>query len=657
MFFQIEKVILWSKNEKKKPRVINFELNKVNLITGASKTGKSSLIPIIDYCLGSSKCSIPVNTIRDATAWYGVQIKTDTSRLLIARRDPGSQKSTSNSFMIEADEIELPQYIETHNRNTNQVKDKLNELSGVSNTNFDFYDTGRLDKLKTGLRDLAAFNYQPQNIVANPNALFYKADSFEHKSKLITILPYVLGAQTNDDLENIHKLKILEDDYKKSERAYLKLKKQNEDWVAKAQAYTIKAVGMGLIKVNQDIEKYKPEQLLNFLDNISEKDVDISTTASNIKFASEQERLLTVKSKNLSDMLSKVKARSDNLTVMKEATTNHAGVAYIKRNRLSLSKWLIAKCDEESALFKDSSEVNELVLEPLARAFENIEPELIIPEKVTGALSRERVYLDSELSRLASELKDVKDQLKILRGDNKKNGYDTFAVGRFIGELKLALQSMGASIDEGELAEKFKKLKGDYETLKLKLNPQALMHKTKLQLQQVNKLATEWLPHLDTENPDSPISLSEKELTIKVNNNGREDYLWEIGSGANWVSYHVAISLALHQHFSNLEQSPVPNYIVYDQPSQVYFPSKLNNKIQAQSEDDGEDVGLMEQDEDLLQVQKIFNVFSDAITKTNHNLQIIVLDHAPSKLVSDLENGHLVEEWRDGIKLVPMDWL
>ncbi|WP_246752411.1 hypothetical protein, partial [Vibrio cholerae] len=60
MFFQIEKVVLWSKEAKHKPRVIEFALNKVNLITGSSKSGKSSLIPIIDYCLGSSKCSIPV---------------------------------------------------------------------------------------------------------------------------------------------------------------------------------------------------------------------------------------------------------------------------------------------------------------------------------------------------------------------------------------------------------------------------------------------------------------------------------------------------------------------------------------------------------------------------------------------------------------------
>ncbi|MCG7639552.1 MULTISPECIES: DUF3732 domain-containing protein [Alteromonas] len=212
---------------------------------------------------------------------------------------------------------------------------------------------------------------------------------------------------------------------------------------------------------------------------------------------------------------------------------------------------------------------------------------------------------------------------------------------------------MGASDDERELEKEYKRLKKEFEGLKEQVNPQSLKHKTYLQLQKVNKLATDWLPSLDTENPDAPISLSEKEMTIKVNNNGREDYLWEIGSGANWVSYHVAISLALHQHFAGQKQSPVPSYIIYDQPSQVYFPNKLNSP----QESDEKDLALMEQDEDIVQVQIIFNVFSEAIKKTNNKLQVIVLDHAPSHLVSQLANGHVVEEWRDGIKLVPMDWI
>ena len=654
MYFQIEKIILWSKNKKNSPRVINFALNKLNLITGASKTGKSSIIPIIDYCLGSSKCAIPVNTIRDATAWYGVQIKTAHSRLLIARKDPGKQKMTSNAFFIESEHIELPQFIDFHNRSIEQVKERLNELSGVSNVDFDFYGTGRLDKYRTSIRDLVAFNYQPQNIVANPNALFYKADSLEHKSKLITIFPYLLGALDNDDLEKLHKLKLVEDNFKKAERKYLSFKKQNEDWYSKARAYAIRAVGMGLINIQGDIDGYTPDKLLHLLQNVSEKDIDISTSASNIKFASEQEKSLAVKERSLSDELGKIKGRLNVLATMKKVTDSHAGASYIKRERLSLSKWLLEKRDEEFSLFSEPNEIRTLVLEPLANAFQNIESELKTPVTVEGALSRERVYLASELSRLTYELKEIKGQLRILHGDKKKNGYDTFSLGKFIGELKISLESMGVIDDENELMKEYKRLKEEFERLKSKVNPKSLKYKTDLQLEKVSKLATEWLPSLDTENPDAPISFSEQEMTIKINHNGREDYLWEIGSGANWVSYHVAISLALHQHFSSLEQSPVPSYIIYDQPSQVYFPSKLNSSL---SDDEGRGVYSMENDEDIIQVQKIFNVFSKAIKKTNHKLQIIVLDHAPSGLVSKLDNGHVVEEWRDGIKLIPLDWL
>lgn len=653
MYFQIEKVVLWSKDPQKEPRTINFELNKVNLITGASKTGKSSIIPIIDYCMGSSKCSIPVNTIRDNTSWYGVQIKTATSRILIARRDPGEQQSTTNAFFIEADEIELPPFIEKQNININHVKDKLNELSGISNVNFDFYNTGRLDKAKTGLRDMAAFNYQPQNIVANPNALFYKADSAEHKAKLKTILPYVLGAQSNDDLEKIHRLKAKEEEFNKVDRKYQKLKKQNQDWISKAQAYVIKAVEFGLVKINKDVDQHSPEQLLRVLKGISNKDVDPATTAANIKFSSVQERSLTEKSKTTSQELAKVKHRLVNLSSMREATDKHSGVAHIKRNRLSLSKWLLEKRNDDYSLFSEPNEVKKLVLEPLAKAFEDIEPDLAVPEQIQGVLSRERIYLEKELTRLASELKDIKDQLKILRGDSKKYGYDTFSVGRFVGQVHSALELMGATEDETELAKEHKKLRLERDELRRDIDPAEIRRRTDLQLQKVNSLATKWLPSLDTENPDAPVSLCEKELSVKINNGRRHDYLWEIGSGANWVSYHVAISLALHQHFHSLDASPVPNYIIYDQPSQVYFPSKLSNGEQGENSD----LALFESDEDIKQVQKIFNVFNQVIEKTDYQMQIIVLDHAPSRLVTDISNGHLVEEWRDGVKLVPAEWL
>lgn len=63
MYFQVEKIILWSKKVQYSYKTVNFCCDKINVITGASRTGKSAIIPIIDYCLGDGQCQIPVNTM------------------------------------------------------------------------------------------------------------------------------------------------------------------------------------------------------------------------------------------------------------------------------------------------------------------------------------------------------------------------------------------------------------------------------------------------------------------------------------------------------------------------------------------------------------------------------------------------------------------
>ena len=55
-------------------------------------------------------------------------------------------------------------------------------------------------------RDMAAFNFQPQNVIANPEVLFFKADTFEHREKLRTIFPYVLGVLTPEIISKRYRL-------------------------------------------------------------------------------------------------------------------------------------------------------------------------------------------------------------------------------------------------------------------------------------------------------------------------------------------------------------------------------------------------------------------------------------------------------------------
>jgi len=102
MQFTIQRIILWPKREGLTPRVITFQSGQVNVITGQSQTGKSALISIVDYVLGSDKCAIPVGLIRDTVAWFGIQAKTSTGYLLLARRNPEGKASVGDMVLQES---------------------------------------------------------------------------------------------------------------------------------------------------------------------------------------------------------------------------------------------------------------------------------------------------------------------------------------------------------------------------------------------------------------------------------------------------------------------------------------------------------------------------------------------------------------------------
>ncbi|MCA8044042.1 hypothetical protein [Burkholderia seminalis] len=204
MYFQLRQLILWPRHGGE-PRVVKFEPGVVNVISGASKTGKSSVIPIVDYCLGSEKCAIPVGVIRESCSWFGVLVDTLEGQKLIARREPGDLKASGDMLLLEDVAVEPPAVIQEKNQTVDYVKAVLNRLAGLSNLQF---EPGSEDRFKSrpSFRDLMAFLFQPQNIVANPDVMFFKADTTEHREKLKTIFPYVLGAISPELLQARHEL-------------------------------------------------------------------------------------------------------------------------------------------------------------------------------------------------------------------------------------------------------------------------------------------------------------------------------------------------------------------------------------------------------------------------------------------------------------------
>ena len=120
------------------------------------------------------------------------------------------------------------------------------------------------------------------------------------------------------------------------------------------------------------------------------------------------------------------------------------------------------------------------------------------------------------------------------------------------------------------------------------------------------------------------MSLDVDELMVLISGkNDRKDALWEIGSAENWLGYHIATLLALHEEFLRLGNCSVPSLLMIDQPSQAYFPDVW-------PEDDGEKVEDVQtrKSADIAGVHRIFETLALAIKRCKNQLQIIVTDHA-----------------------------
>src|SRR4051812_46208460 len=99
MNVSLKKTVLYSYSDER--REITFQPARLNIITGDSKTGKSAIIHIVDYCLGSGECHVPEGIICQKVSWYGVLFECDGRQLFVARQNPDPGRNTSSNIHIQ----------------------------------------------------------------------------------------------------------------------------------------------------------------------------------------------------------------------------------------------------------------------------------------------------------------------------------------------------------------------------------------------------------------------------------------------------------------------------------------------------------------------------------------------------------------------------
>lgn len=657
MYFQIRGIVLWPRNGNFEPRTLKFELGKVNIISGASRTGKSAVIPIIDYCLGSSTCSIPVNTIRKYCEWFGIVVATSQGEKLLARKEPGAQRSTDEMFLLEAEKIsKIPSRL-TKNTNATAVKRLLDDLANLSNLDFSGGEEASGFDGRPAFRDLAAFTFQPQNVVANPDVLFFKTNTYEHREKLRKIFPYVLGAVTPALMAKQFELNRTRQLLRRKEKELKDAQEVSARWLADLRSKFSEAQELGLIpRLEEDISR---DQMIELLEEvITRTDLTLAVSTTTISDALRELNNLESEEREVSRELTTLRHRLEEMNRIRVGVQQYEAALSVQRSRLQLSSWLVSHATDESdcPMCGSHTDSAKRKLQGLCQRLEEVEMEAGADKdkEVPAAFDRELQRVTTDVGNATERLRSVQIRKKALTGRSKEASEQQFSAKRterFIGNLESSLDLHRKLGSDSELVEEVRKLKETVLALEGELRGQDVEARKRRALRTINTNAGKLLPHLDIENPNDSISLETNDLTIKVLGSERDDYLSEIGSGSNWLSYHLAVLLSLHQFYLSQKNSPVPAFLVLDQPSQVYFPKHVVSR-DVEVEDD-----LKVHDEDVDAVRKAFEVMGSVVRGEKGKLQLIVLDHASSEVWGGIDGVVGLPEWRGGTKLVPMEWL
>jgi hypothetical protein len=635
-----------------------------------SGTGKSSLLHIIDYCLGSGKCSIPVGKIRQHVAWFGVHLKLESGEAIVGRRNPEGKEQTGDIFWLEGAELDPVGLVPEKNSNTDELKRRFNEMAGLSNLDLDPRNTTSNFKSAASFRDMAAFNFQPQHIVANPHAMFFKADSFEHREKLKNVFPLVLGAVTPAQLVAKHELFNLENEIKRLE---LELRQRTEAvnrWVSEIRGVYVRAQELGLLPNSPSpTEGWEAARYVSILRGVSSSvDALQRTDLGSAEVALGRVRELEEEEAKLSREIGDRKRSLLRVQRLASSITSYSKELDTQSDKLFAVDWF-AQVIKDGTRCPFCESDNERAREQVGR-LQEMGREL---HEVTSTTLESAPILDREVMTLSRDIRMLEEQLQLVRDEKwqledkstelSERTRTLNAAYRFVGRVEQAIEGYWQIQEDGDLRNRVANLQREATRLKRLADPQRERAALESALTRFSQIVSHYVDVLKLERAGDPVQLVVVDLMIGVlSKEGRRDALWEIGSAENWMGYHVATVLALQELFLQNVNNPVPTFLVLDQPSQAYFPDQWPGDevpTDQRPKPDESTPQLVHRSDDIAGVHRVFEALSLALERTKGQLQIIVTDHAGEITWRGLDTVHLVGNWRPGQDdyLIPREWL
>ena len=618
MRFHISEIKLWFKNNSE-PRSITFLPNKVNVITGAKSTGKSSILSIIDYCMLSTQSRIVEEMINENVSWYGLFFKINSKDFVIIRKHPVNNVGSQEIYFSSTGTVPITPVV---NIDIKSVKSILQSEFGI-NDNIVIPYGGRkiVAGSKISFRYFLLFNTLSEDIIASTTTYFdfELHDREKYIEALNRIFFLALGV---DDANNVllkEKINNLKSDLEKNERKLKVIGTKERMFNSKIMELIIRAQKFDLIEQKLFSADSGYDRLKELINNY--KVLEYSNNLIEVEEFNKTKRSLFRKIRNLERFSNEYNSYRENL---KNDLDSLRPIEYLKENFEELIPTLEVK------IFINTLDESLSKIKAELRKKRTISTNTSSEIKKLQGLIRE---IDSKLDKMPTTTKDFTDE-----------------AGKFIfiGELKAQLSFYEDKWNILDELPSESVILEQIEELQSKLTNTSERKRLVLRLLEDNIQK-----YYDNTNSmgvyqNYKVHFDETLKSLKLR---KPDELntSQIGSKSNYMFLHLCLFLGIHELLISQKQKFIPQFIVMDQPSQPYYGDK--DKVDAE--------GKLSQDDDrdtLKDAFQLINTFLSNISREQKDeFQIILLEHAPVEYWSDpvLEHFHLVEEFVNGNALIP----
>lgn len=628
-------------------RSVSFIPHSLNIITGASGTGKSTLIKAIDYCLGSSKCELPAHVRRRSVA-VGVKWISGEAEMIIGRIIPPVGQGTSTRMFATAGRgLLLPHSISTFDGSTtvDAAKAFIERAFGIGDLRG---DSGPTDSHgRATIRHVTPYLFVTKEVIYSESTLLHGLEKPDKARDIIAAMPYFLRATDERSAINEHRLRLLQRTLEKEEAR--ERSRAASETQLKQRAGGLLEEARRLLLTEASSDEASESELVSALQVVAASDLQSHDYP-------DQGEMWTLDRRRRELLLEvgALRRRSQATRTALLEATGFRGAVNRQRQKLNLAEHLhLDGIAQTCPVCSAPSNLGQETAAAIQATLTKVRAESVAVERVVPRLADQDRELDEQIERCNTELRRLENHIRSLirqSEDTQRLASVDQLRAHLLGRISFFLES---NVDEArQPTADLDVLRSEIATLEARVDRGARMIKLKRAEAKISQYASEAISALPTVAPcigsELDFSSRKPEVTVIEANGGAVLRLPDVGSDQNYLAIHIALSFAL-QHYFEVSHSPVPGVLVLDQISRPYFPQSGDDDDEAEiyGNDEDEEVKAMRQHVDFL--------FAE--TARRKGLQVILIEHA--YFADDPRYVQATRErWTkaSGEALIPLHW-